>query len=144
MTRRLEGSRLGAPPPDTSGARIQHTGSSGVSSISRRRLTEVAKPAERPSQSDGVQTAEQSILLRSQAARERESIDEMLMDFITPNIPEPAILRRSVSILQNCISDLIPRLSGGEQLRDLATSLMSDEIDRRHEFLGRMREGLET
>ena len=72
------------------------------------------------------------------------SLDEVLLDFVMPRIPDPAILRRSVSILQNCISLLVPNLDGGEQLKTMAATLIQDEIERHRELLNRLQEGIET
>jgi len=73
-----------------------------------------------------------------------ESLDEILVKFVMPAIPEPAILRRSASILQNFVTQQIPDLDGGEQLKALARTLMEDEIQRHRNLLGRMQEGIET
>ncbi|MFD2052130.1 hypothetical protein ACFSQT_31315 [Mesorhizobium calcicola] len=72
-----------------------------------------------------------------------ESLDEILSNFVMPGIPEPAILRRSVPILQHFITNLVPDLEGGEQLKTLARTLMEDEIERHRDLLGRMQEGIE-
>ncbi|WP_395383006.1 hypothetical protein ACHMW4_31160 [Mesorhizobium sp. UC22_110] len=61
-----------------------------------------------------------------------------------PEIPEPAILRRSVPILHHFITEVVPDLEGGEPLRALARTLMHDEIERHRELLGRLQGGTGT
>lgn len=73
-----------------------------------------------------------------------ESLDEALINFVMPAIPEPAILRRSVAILQHLVAHLVPDLEGGEQLKTLARTLMEDEIERHRDLLARIQEGIET
>lgn len=141
MTRRLEGTRLGTASVDTSGVRIQHAETPELESVSRKRPLRVNKPPTSPSHADSLQASERSF--RPDAGNGR-SLDEALLDFVMPRVTEPAILKRSASILQACISELVPHLNGGTQLRELATSLMTDEIERHRELLGRMREGAET
>ncbi|MCG7503600.1 hypothetical protein [Mesorhizobium retamae] len=70
-----------------------------------------------------------------------KSLDEILAEFVMPEIPEPAILRRSVPILHHFITEVVPDLDGGEPLRALAKSLMEDEIERHRELLGRLQGG---
>lgn len=145
MTRRLEATRLNNPSSvDRPDARMEHAETNGVFAASRRGLTSVDKAAVRPEHADGLQDIDRAGFSRSEGAGNGKSIDDMLNDFVTPSLTEPAILRRSVSILQRCISDVVPRLEGGDQLRELATSLMQDEIERHNELLGRMREGYES
>lgn len=71
------------------------------------------------------------------------SVDDLLAEFVAPQALEPAILSRSVSILQHCITDLVPDLDGGDQLHDLAKALMEEEIERQRDLLDRMQEGFE-
>ncbi|MDX8477458.1 hypothetical protein RFN28_03065 [Mesorhizobium sp. VK24D] len=99
----------------------------------RAQETKSAAAAERP------ETAE------FQASRDAagESLDDILINFVMPAIPEPAILRRSVPILQHFITNLVPDLEGGEQLKTLARALIEGEIERHRDLLGRMQEGIE-
>ncbi|WP_048647061.1 hypothetical protein [Nitratireductor soli] len=69
------------------------------------------------------------------------SLDDALEDFVVPDIPDPTIIRRSLSILQHCVEHLVPDLDGGEQLHDLATALLEDEIELHKELLRLMQEG---
>ncbi|EKF17682.1 hypothetical protein [Nitratireductor pacificus] len=140
MTRRLDGPLLNTaratPPtqeaPPGESVRPQPVG--------RRRLKGSEKVSERdrkPSVSAASEEADVAELDARVAAGAR-SIDDALNDLVMPRLSEPGILRRSVPILQHFVSEIIPRLDGGEQLKILATSLMRDEIDRHRELLGRL------
>lgn len=72
------------------------------------------------------------------------SLDEALEDFVMPGIPDPTIIRRSVSILQHCVDHLVPNLDGGEQLHDLATTLLEEEIERHRELLRLLQGGAQA
>jgi hypothetical protein len=146
MNRRLEGPRLDAGRVDTSGREAQHAEGMRGQAINRRRLNGVDKAAGRTqeanaaSQSDRPQTAD----FHYASGASGKSLDDALIDFVMPRIPEPAILRRSVSILQHCVTQLVPGLEGGEQLKSLAKTLMQDEIERHRELLDRLQGGIET
>src|SRR5215831_3158002 len=58
------------------------------------------------------------------------SLRDDIVDFVMPRISEPAILRheRSVPLLEFLVSDLLPELEEGSELRARATTLISDEI----------------
>lgn len=144
MTRRLEGPGFGATTPETSSSARQVVAGRGVA-IARRRLDDVVRARGRP---QGANEATYSDFPGSDAFRPSaangKSLDEMLLDFVMPTVSEPAILRRSVSILQHCVAHLIPDLEGGEQLRSLAEKLMQDEIERHRNLIGRLHGGIET
>ncbi|TSE02886.1 hypothetical protein C1D09_027995 [Mesorhizobium intechi] len=113
--------------------------------ISRRRMNGADKTAKGAQGTKSVAAAERPETAEFQAARDAagESLDEILSNFVMPAIWEPAILRRSVPILQHFIADLVPELEGGEQLKTLARTLIEDEIERHRDLLGRMQEGIE-
>ncbi|MCR4264822.1 hypothetical protein [Nitratireductor sp. ZSWI3] len=72
------------------------------------------------------------------------SLDQALEDFVAPGIPDPTIIRRSVSILKDCVDHLVPNLDGGEQLHELATTLLEEEIQRHQELLRLLHGGGQT
>ena len=145
MSCRLEGPRFDAGKVDTSGREARQAEGIRGQSINRRRLNGVEKAARMreanaASSSDRPEAAD----LQASLGATGKSLDDALIDFIMPRIPDPAILRRSVSILQHCVTNLVPDLEGGEQLKNLALTLMQDEIERHRELLGRLEGGIET
>jgi hypothetical protein len=143
MTRRLEGPGLGATNPGTSSAR-QVIAGRGVA-VARRRLDEVIRAQGRSQETNEATCSDfpGSDAFRPSTANGK-SLDEMFLDFVMPSISDPAILQRSVPILQHCVEHLIPGLKGGEQLRSLAKTLMQDEIERHRNLIGRLHGGIET
>jgi hypothetical protein len=146
MNRRLEGPGLDAGRLDTSGREAQQVDGARGQAINRRRLNNVEKAAARTRETNGAARSErpETADFQPPSGSSGKSLDDALIDFIMPRIPDPAILRRSVSILQHCVTDLVPDLEGGEQLKNLARTLMQDEIERHRELLGRLQGGIET
>ena len=143
MNRRLEGPGLDAGRLDTSGREAQQADGARGQTINRRRLNNVEKAAARTREANGAARSETADF-QPPSGSTGKSLDDALIDFIMPRIPDPAILRRSASILQHCVTDLVPDLEGGEQLKNLARTLMQDEIERHRELLGRLQGGIET
>ena len=137
-TSRLDGN-AGREAPSVEGARRR--------TVDRPRLDGLEKPSSRAGKAaDGAGDAQAldangSSSIASFGAR---SLDDALDGFVTPGIPDPTIIRRSISILQHCVEHLVPDLDGGEQLHDLATALLEDEIERHKELLRLMQEGAHT
>ncbi|MDG4884032.1 hypothetical protein [Mesorhizobium sp. WSM4884] len=144
MNRRLEGPRLDSARMDTAGRDVHQAEGVRNQTISRRRMNGVDQVAKR-AQGTKAAAAEMPETAEFQASREAagESLDDILINFVMPAIPEPAILRRSVPILQHFITNLVPELEGGEQLKTLARALIEGEIERHRDLLGRMQEGIE-
>ncbi|WP_320251569.1 hypothetical protein [Mesorhizobium vachelliae] len=113
--------------------------------ISRRRMNGVDKTPKGAQGTKSAAAAGEPETAEFQASRYAagESLDEILSNFVMPTIWEPAILRRSVPILEHFIANLVPDLEGGEQLKTLARTLIEDEIERHRDLLGRMQEGIE-
>ncbi|MDX8515933.1 hypothetical protein [Mesorhizobium captivum] len=147
MSRRLEGPRFDTAAKDTAAGRElrQAEGAHGQA-IYRRRMNGIGRTTSRAQGAKSAAGTERPDTAEFQPARDSagESLDEILVQFVMPAIPEPAILRRSVSILQHFVTQLVPDLDGGEQLKTLARTLMEDEIQRHRDLLGRMQEGIET
>ncbi|RWC50599.1 MAG: hypothetical protein EOS55_01340 [Mesorhizobium sp.] len=145
MNRRLEGPRFDTARVDTPGREVRQAESVRGQSINRRRMNGVDKAANRAQETKSVAGTEKPETAEFQPSpgAAGESLDEILVNFVMPSIPEPAILRRSVPILQHFVTHMVPDLEGGEQLKTLARTLMEDEIERHRDLLGRVQEGIE-
>ncbi|MDQ0331340.1 MULTISPECIES: hypothetical protein [Phyllobacteriaceae] len=138
MSRRVDGPRFDARPESIG----RDADASPAQPIERRRLNGInrrkAKGANSTSGAEGLET---EAFNGPSAGTGGKSLDEILAEFVMPEIPEPAILRRSVPILHHFITEIVPDLEGGEPLRALARTLMEDEIERHRELLGRLQGG---
>ncbi|MGX5844385.1 hypothetical protein ACWGTI_27080 [Mesorhizobium sp. ArgA1] len=145
MNRRLEGPRFDTARVDSAGREVRQAEGVRGQAINRRRMNGVDKAANRAQGTKSAAGAEKPETAEFQSSRgpAEQSLDEILINFVMPSIPEPAILRRSVPILQHFVTHLVPDLEGGEQLKTLARTLMEDEIERHRDLLGRMQEGIE-
>lgn len=140
MSRRVDGPRLDTRP-DSIG-RDGHADASHAQAIGRRRLDTINKTkAKAGNSTSGADELEAGTFAGPSAATTGKSLDDVLAEFVMPEIPEPAILRRSVPILHHFIAEIVPDLEGGEPLRALARTLMEDEIERHRELLGRLQGG---
>ncbi|HEV2503930.1 MAG TPA: hypothetical protein VGV39_12700 [Mesorhizobium sp.] len=143
MNRRVDGPRFDARP-DSIG-RDGHANASHPQPIERRRLNGVNRTKTKGANSaSGTDELETETFGGPSASTTGKSLDEILAEFVMPEIPEPAILRRSVPILHHFITEVVPDLEGGEPLRALARTLMQDEIERHRELLGRLQGGTGT
>jgi hypothetical protein len=81
---------------------------------------------------------------RVSALTVRTSPSEDLADFIMPRLTQPAILQggRSLAILEHLVTAVIPTFEESNQLRSLATAVISAEITRRRELLNRLHQGI--
>jgi hypothetical protein len=138
VSRRVDGPRFDARPESIG----RDADASPAQPIERRRLNGInrrkAKGANSTSGAEGLET---EAFNGPSAGTGGKSLDEILAEFVMPEIPEPAILRRSVPILHHFITEIVPDLEGGEPLRALARTLMEDEIERHRELLGRLQGG---
>ncbi|SFT53994.1 hypothetical protein [Mesorhizobium sp. YR577] len=146
MNRRLEGPRFDTARLDSAGREVRQAQDVRGQAINRRRMNGIDKASSRAQGTKSTASAERPETTEFQPSQGStgKSLDEILIDFVMPSIPEPAILRRSVSILQHFVTHQVPDLDGGEQLKTLARTLMEDEIERHRNLLGRMQEGIET
>jgi hypothetical protein len=147
MSRRLDGIHFDAARfGSTERATEQAQGLLGQA-IGRRRLHGVDKARTgRKNDTDSASRADETdaAQLLLPTGNPGSSLDEILLDFVMPRMADPTVLRRSVSILQACISRLVPDLDGGQQLKSMAVTLIADEIERHRELLNRMQEGVES
>lgn len=69
---------------------------------------------------------------------------QCIVDFVMPRISDPALFQggRSISILEQLASDILPNLEESEELRSLAGAVIADEIARHREFLARLHGGI--
>jgi hypothetical protein len=139
MSRRIEGSRLDVSNVDATSSHAR-TGAPRGQQVERRRLNAVEQKTNHAGGSREAQGIENDALL-FEAGPSGTSINDVLVQYVRPRVPDPAILRRATSILEDCISELLPRLGGGEQLRSMADALMHDEIDRHLEILKKLHGG---
>jgi len=67
-----------------------------------------------------------------------------IADFVMPKIFDPTVLQseRSVSILEQLATSILPSLEDGEELRALAGALIADEIARHRDLLTRLHNGI--
>ncbi|TJW47376.1 MAG: hypothetical protein E5W83_06330, partial [Mesorhizobium sp.] len=101
---------------DTAGREVRQAEGVRGQAINRRRMNGVDKAASRAQgtkSAAGMEKPEAAEFQPSQGTA-GESLDEALINFVMPGIPEPAILRRSVPILQHFVTHLVPDLEGGE------------------------------
>lgn len=145
MSRRLDGVQLDSPGLDRTARDSQNTEGIRPASINRRRLNSIGKTAAKTREAVATTQADRPDQAQPQnGSAARQSLDEILIDFVMPRITDPVILRRSIAILQHCITDIVPRLEGGDQLKGLARALMLDEIERHRELGGQVQGGKES
>lgn len=74
----------------------------------------------------------------------RRSPHQWVADFIEPRITDPTVFQggRSLSILEQLASDIIPNLDESEELRSLAGAIIADEIERHRELASRLHGGI--
>jgi hypothetical protein len=80
---------------------------------------------------------------RTSAAAIR-SPHQCIVDFVMPRISDPTIFQggRSISILEQLASDILPNLEESNELRSLAGAIIADEITRHRELLTRLYAGI--
>jgi hypothetical protein len=145
MTSRLDALRFDASRLGSAGRDSPAVEALRRQGIERRRLDGVEPQTGRAGRTKAADRSGipdfQSEAPPSSSTARRQSLEETLAAFVTPQDVEPAILRRSIPILQDCLANLIPKLEGGEPLRKLAASLMEEEIGRHRSLRDRLREG---
>jgi hypothetical protein len=69
---------------------------------------------------------------------------QCIVDFVMPRISDPTIFQgdRSISILEQLASDILPNLEESSELRSLAGAIIADEIARHRELLTRIHAGI--
>jgi len=78
------------------------------------------------------------------AAAAVRSPHQCIVDFVMPRISDPTIFLgdRSISILEQLASDILPHLEESYELRSLAGAIIADEIARHRELLTRLHSGI--
>lgn len=138
MSRRLEAPGLDARA--NAALDLRNLDRAAATSVSRRNLVRTRKAGARATQADGADGGDVADLGFSTDTQAGKSLDAILAEFVMPEIADPSILKRSTAILQTFVEDIVPTLEGGDQLRDLARSLMAEEIAWRRDLLARMQE----
>ncbi|HLK82471.1 MAG TPA: hypothetical protein VKT99_13410 [Xanthobacteraceae bacterium] len=69
---------------------------------------------------------------------------QCIVDFVMPRISDPTIFQggRSISILEQLASEILPHLEESDELRSLAGAIIADEIARHRELLIRLHSGI--
>jgi hypothetical protein len=69
---------------------------------------------------------------------------QCIVDFVMPRISDPTIFQggRSISILEQLASDILPNLEESSELRSLAGAIIADEIARHRELQSRIHAGI--
>ena len=80
---------------------------------------------------------------RASAAAIR-SPHQCIVDFVMPRISDPTIFQggRSISILEQLASDILPHLEESDELLSLAGAVIADELARHRELLTRLHTGI--
>ena len=67
-----------------------------------------------------------------------------LIDFVMPRITDATVLQggRAAAILEHLVSDILPHLADGDELRVLASAVITDEIARHRDLLTRLHAGI--
>lgn len=143
MTRRVDGLRIDTPRLEPTGREAQNIEALRGQPVRRRHIDAVHLKTGRSRETGATEQPATAEARPSASSRPTMSVDDLLAEFVAPQALEPAVLSRSVSILRHCIADLVPNLDGGEQLHELATALMEEEIERQCSLLDRMQEGFE-
>jgi hypothetical protein len=81
---------------------------------------------------------------RGDAASTGKMLRDLIVDFVMPQMAEPALLRadRSIPLLDHLVAEVLPKLDESEELCALATAIISDEIARQRNITRRIHEGL--
>jgi hypothetical protein len=81
---------------------------------------------------------------RRAAAAAMRSPHQCIVDFVMPRISDPTIFQgdRSISILEQLASDILPNLEESSELRSLAGAIIADEIARHRDLLTRIHAGI--
>jgi hypothetical protein len=81
---------------------------------------------------------------RRAAAAAIRSPHQCIVDFVMPRISDPTIFQgdRSISILEQLASDILPNLEESSELRALAGAIIADEIARHRDLLTRIHAGI--
>lgn len=111
-----------------------------ATSVSRRNLARTGKAGGQAIAPDSAADGDIADLGASAGVQGGRSLDAILTEFIMPEIPDPGMLKRASAILQSFVEEIVPKLEGGDQIRDLVRDLVSEEIAWRRDLLARMQE----
>jgi hypothetical protein len=72
------------------------------------------------------------------------SLRQAIADFVTPKITHSGLLQgpRATLLLEQLVSHILPMLGGSDELRELASTVLEDEMGRHQDVTSRIHEGL--
>jgi hypothetical protein len=67
-----------------------------------------------------------------------------IVDFVMPRLTDTSVLQsgRSESILEHLVANILPHLTGGDELRQFANAIIGDELARRRDLSTRFQAGI--
>lgn len=86
----------------------------------------------------------EEVAARPRPASTAGSLHQVIVDFVMPRLTDATVLHgsRAASILEHLVSDVLPNLAGGDELRRLARTIITDELARHHDKLARSHSGI--
>jgi hypothetical protein len=120
----------------------------GVVQRAPARAVDIKPPANRPGEAQPVAPEDFEAFINAAGRRassaSARSPRRYIADFVMPKIFDPTVLQseRSVSILEQLATSILPNLEDGEELRVLAGALIADEIARHRDLLTRLHNGI--
>jgi hypothetical protein len=72
------------------------------------------------------------------------SLRQAIEEFVMPKVTHPGLLHgpRTTLILEQLVSNILPMLRGSDELRELASTVLEDEMGRHQEVASRIHAGL--
>lgn len=139
-TGRIEGDRRGT---GTTPATLEALADTTLEALADTTPTGTTVAAPRPADQREFETLIRITGRRASAAAIR-SPHQCIVDFVMPRISDPTIFQgdRSISILEQLASDILPNLEESSELRSLAGAIIADEIARHRELLTRIHAGI--
>jgi hypothetical protein len=132
-TRRVEGERLDVI----------------LDRLGQRSGNQAAKPQRLdPARAGSTAPLEFADIVEAVAARPRPAstapLYQDLVDFVMPRLTDSTVLHgsRSASILEHLVANILPNLTGGDELRRLAHAIIGDELARRRDLATRFQAGI--
>jgi hypothetical protein len=132
-TRRVEGERLDVV----------------LERLGQRAKTQAAKPLDLdPARARSTVPLDFTDIVEAVAAQPMPAstppIYQDIVDFVMPRLTDTTVLLggRSESILEHLVADILPRLTGGDELRQFANAIIADELARRRDLSTRFQAGI--
>jgi hypothetical protein len=146
-TRRVEGERLDVAL-EKLGQRTEKLGQR-TDKLGQRSRTQPAKPLNLdPVRARSTGPLEFDDVVEAVAAQPMPAstppLSQDIVDFVMPRLTDTTVLQegRSVSILEQLVANILPRLAGGDELRQFANAIITDELERRRDLSTRVQAGI--